>query len=79
MPQFAQRKDVSQEDFVSGGNNLVILLVQLDDERMEQMSNMTLMKETITTVEKEMKSLARKAMDTESELGRQKAENNSLR
>ncbi|XP_014391876.1 PREDICTED: testis-specific gene 10 protein-like [Myotis brandtii] len=46
---------------------------------MEQMSNMTLMKETITTVEKEMKSLARKAMDTESELGRQKAENNSLR
>lgn len=67
------------EDFVSGGSNLVILLVQLDDERMEQMSNMTLMKETITTVEKEMKSLARKAMDTESELGRQKAENNSLR
>ncbi|XP_006495886.1 testis-specific gene 10 protein isoform X5 [Mus musculus] len=51
----------------------------LDDERMEQMANMTLMKETITTVEKEMKSLARKAMDTESELGRQKAENNSLR
>ncbi|XP_033617608.1 testis-specific gene 10 protein isoform X5 [Fukomys damarensis] len=51
----------------------------LDDERMEQMSNMTLMKETITTVEKEMKSLARKAMDTESELGRKKAENNSLR
>lgn len=51
----------------------------LDDERMEQMSNMTLMKETLTTVEKEMKSLARKAMDTEGELGRQKAENNSLR
>ncbi|XP_055098337.1 testis-specific gene 10 protein isoform X1 [Symphalangus syndactylus] len=51
----------------------------LDDERMEQMSNMTLMKETISTVEKEMKSLARKAMDTESELGRQKAENNYLR
>lgn len=53
--------------------------LKLDDERMEQMANMTLMKETITTVEKEMKSLARKAMDTESELGRQKAENNSLR
>ncbi|XP_073647151.1 testis-specific gene 10 protein isoform X3 [Tursiops truncatus] len=53
--------------------------LKLDDERMEQMSNMTLMKETITTVEKEMKSLARKAMDTESELGRQKVENNSLR
>ncbi|XP_074069866.1 testis-specific gene 10 protein isoform X2 [Macrotis lagotis] len=50
----------------------------LDDERLEQMANMTLMKETITTVEKEMKALARKAMDTESELGRQKSENNSL-
>lgn len=71
-----------QEDYwnvFSDGSNFVILLVQLDDERMEQMSNMTLMKETITTVEKEMKSLARKAMDTESELGRQKVENNSLR
>ncbi|XP_072470746.1 testis-specific gene 10 protein isoform X3 [Notamacropus eugenii] len=51
----------------------------LDDERLEQMANMTLMKETITTVEKEMKALARKAMETEGELGRQKAENNSLR
>ncbi|KAK1329356.1 hypothetical protein QTO34_011540 [Cnephaeus nilssonii] len=50
-----------------------------DDELMEQMSNMTLMKKTITTVGKEMKSLARKAIDTKSELGRQKAENNSLR
>ena len=68
-----------RDNVFSDGSNLVILLVQLDDERMEQMSNMTLMKETITTVEKEMKSLARKAMDTESELGRQKAENNSLR
>ncbi|XP_036118297.1 testis-specific gene 10 protein-like [Molossus molossus] len=46
---------------------------------MEQMSNITLMKETITTVEKEIKSLAGKVMDTDSELGRQKAENNSLR
>ncbi|XP_036128519.1 testis-specific gene 10 protein-like isoform X1 [Molossus molossus] len=51
----------------------------LDDERMKQMSNMTLMKKTVSTMEKEMKSLVRKAMDTKSELGRQKAENNSLR
>ncbi|EPQ05319.1 Testis-specific protein 10 protein [Myotis brandtii] len=51
----------------------------LDDELMEQMSNMTLTKKAITTVGKEMKSLARKAIDTKSELGRQKAENNSLR
>ncbi|ELK29565.1 Testis-specific protein 10 protein [Myotis davidii] len=51
----------------------------LDDELMEQMSNMTLTKKTITTVGKEMKSLARKAIDTKSERGRQKAENNSLR
>ncbi|XP_045439040.1 testis-specific gene 10 protein [Pipistrellus kuhlii] len=51
----------------------------LDDELMEQMSSMTLMKKTVTTVGKEMKSLARKAIDTKSELGRQKAENNSLR
>ncbi|XP_070252756.1 testis-specific gene 10 protein-like [Myotis yumanensis] len=60
-------------------DDLECTVPNLDDELMEQMSTMTLTKKTITTVGKEMKSLARKAIDTKSELGRQKAENNSLR
>ncbi|XP_015706176.1 testis-specific gene 10 protein isoform X3 [Coturnix japonica] len=50
----------------------------LDSERLEQMSRMTLMKEHVDSLETEVKILARRSQDTENELSHQKDEYISL-
>ncbi|KAM9567570.1 testis-specific gene 10 protein isoform 2-T2 [Guaruba guarouba] len=50
----------------------------LESERLEKVSKMTLMKDTIDSLETEIKRLARKALDSEAELSQREAEYVSL-